>query len=379
MTHSPDTTFDGQPHTRSPELDLMRCVAVFLVLFRHVLIVPETLPAMAQTIILELKRFGWIGVDLFFVLSGFLVSGLLFREHLRHGDIRPVSFLVRRALKLYPAFYVFLAISVPLVCIFNVFPVTVRGIVGEVFFVQNYVGSSWAHTWSLAVEEHFYLILTIGMTLMVRKGGGKGNPFRLVPYVAIGLVVGLTTVRAIVGYQYALGWDDLLLKSQYRFDSLFFGVFLSYLYQFHHDSFACWLRSHSRQILVCSCVFIAPALFYGLEDGPFMYTFGLTFLYLGFGGLLMLLMAHHSKQKEYALSRLSLFVAIGRHSYSIYLWHLFVYVFTVIAAEHLFGRSVSLLQIVVYFVGSIVLGVGMSKIIEQPVLRLRDKWILKRG
>src|SRR5215470_10370022 len=97
---------------------------------------------------------GWIGVDLFFVLSGFLVSGLLFREHLTHQRIEVGSFLARRGLKIYPGFYVLIAVSV-LASVAMHRALSAAGVLSEVFFVQNYRRGLWPHTWSLAVEEHF--------------------------------------------------------------------------------------------------------------------------------------------------------------------------------------------------------------------------------
>src|SRR6266851_2933114 len=84
---------------RNPALDALRGAAVLVVFSRHI----------AFPII---GRFGWVGVDLFFVLSGFLVSGLLFREFQRTGHVQPGRFLIRRAFKIYPQFYFMIGLSV---------------------------------------------------------------------------------------------------------------------------------------------------------------------------------------------------------------------------------------------------------------------------
>src|SRR6185295_15310789 len=90
---------------RDPGLDVLRGVAVLLVLFRHFDTPPEELMHPVRAVVMWLNRVGWIGVDLFFVLSGFLVSGLLFEEYERHGTLRVGRFLVRRGFKIYPGFY----------------------------------------------------------------------------------------------------------------------------------------------------------------------------------------------------------------------------------------------------------------------------------
>ena len=80
------------PSQRNESLDVLRCVAVLLVVGYH-------MPYYRLW-----GRIGWIGVDLFFVLSGFLISGLLFREFRDTGSIDVKRFLIRRGLKIYPSF-----------------------------------------------------------------------------------------------------------------------------------------------------------------------------------------------------------------------------------------------------------------------------------
>src|ERR1700758_1823216 len=83
----------AKPSTRNESLDVLRCIAVLLVLGFH-------FPYYALW-----GRLGWIGVDLFFVLSGFLISGLLFQEYKATESINLLRFLIRRGLKIYPSFY----------------------------------------------------------------------------------------------------------------------------------------------------------------------------------------------------------------------------------------------------------------------------------
>src|SRR4051794_29454248 len=91
-----------RPKPRNMNLDVLRGVAILLVLGRHFDYFPLW------------TRVGWAGVDLFFVLSGFLISGLLFEEWKRTGSINIKRFYIRRALKLYPAFYALLLVTIPL-------------------------------------------------------------------------------------------------------------------------------------------------------------------------------------------------------------------------------------------------------------------------
>ena len=144
-------------------LDLLRAVAVFLVIGRHV---KYPLDAgwgpIGETVMRTWTRGGWVGVDLFFVLSGFLVSGLLFREYQHKGTISIGRFLIRRGLKIYPAFYFLLAVTVvQTVSRKGTSAISLPAVVAECLFVQNYGPSMLQHSWSLAVEEHFYLLCSL--------------------------------------------------------------------------------------------------------------------------------------------------------------------------------------------------------------------------
>src|SRR5215472_2350919 len=137
---TPPFVFWNVPH-RIRQLDVLRGVAVVLVLGRHMGSVPLDVPFVTQSALHLWLHTGWIGVDLFFVLSGFLVSGLLFREYGRLGEVHAGRFLVRRGLRIYPAFYAFLlSTSIAIGTLGN------RQFFAEATFVQNYVPGLWDHT-----------------------------------------------------------------------------------------------------------------------------------------------------------------------------------------------------------------------------------------
>src|SRR5688500_1239581 len=103
-----------KPQPTAPRLgalDLLRACAVLLVLGRYMLMPPAgAVPWPVLSCLHSWQRGGWIGVDFFFVLSGFLSSVLLFREHLNFGSIRYGHFLARRGFKISPAFYVMIGV-----------------------------------------------------------------------------------------------------------------------------------------------------------------------------------------------------------------------------------------------------------------------------
>ncbi len=198
---------------RNKGIDVLRAIAVFLVLGRH-----AHFPRNPITDVWV--RGGWVGVDLFFVLSGFLVSGILFREYEKCGTIRWTRFVARRGFKIYPAFYALLA----LVLIFNAAtgtaPFEWNRTLSEAFFVQNYGAALWGHTWSLAVEEHFYLLLPILLAASAR------DRFRGLPAVVGVTAICLLALRCFGG---EFQVQKSVFATHLRLDSLLFGTFLAYL------------------------------------------------------------------------------------------------------------------------------------------------------
>src|SRR5687768_12956005 len=120
-------------------LDVLRGAAVLLVLGRHLWPIEDG-PEWFRQLTALWYRGGWVGVDLFFVLSGFLVSGLVFREYQRGGSFSAGRFLARRAFKIYPAFYVLILVTLLVERFTDHPPVTRRTLFAELLFVQNYLG-----------------------------------------------------------------------------------------------------------------------------------------------------------------------------------------------------------------------------------------------
>ena len=136
-------------------------------------------------------------MDLFFVLSGFLISGLLFSEYKKRHSINFKRFFFRRGLKIYPAFYVFLLLTgITAALVVHSYP-TSGQYLHEIFFVMNYEHGVWDHTWSLAVEEHFYIFLPIFLSILARLSSNREDPFRSIPRAAAVIAVLCLIFRAV--------------------------------------------------------------------------------------------------------------------------------------------------------------------------------------
>jgi peptidoglycan/LPS O-acetylase OafA/YrhL len=151
---------------RSVPVDILRGIAILLVIGRHPVMMPDY-PGIRE-VAHAWRQIGWSGVDLFFVLSGFLVGGLIFAEIKTSGDFRAARFVQRRWLRTIPLYAIYV------VYLFGfwkfekgLFPISKYlrsnfvSLIPYLTFTQNYLRPRVDQTWSLAVEEHFYLGLPL--------------------------------------------------------------------------------------------------------------------------------------------------------------------------------------------------------------------------
>jgi len=308
-----------------------------------------------------------MGVDLFFVLSGFLVSGLLFREHQRTGDLNLRRFFWRRGLKIYPAFWVFLIVTL-VGAILSGEPLKRAGWLGEVLFLQNYLGGRWGHTWSLAVEEHFYILMPLGLLAAKRHFSKAHDPFARLPWAVLLLAAALLVARIINASLAPFTIQGHFIPTHLRLDSLLFGVLLSYWYHYHTEALLERVGRNRFWLLACASAALLP--FAWLSPHQWVtHTVGYTMIYLGCGTLLLLAVTGQTLTSPW----LAPVRNIGVYSYSIYLYHLPLATLLTALGERYPGTTSWL--VIPYLAGSILIGVGMAKLVEFPILRLRERWL----
>jgi len=311
-------------------------------------------------------------VDLFFVLSGFLVSGLLFKEYQRTQSLDLKRFLFRRGFKIYPAFYVMILVTIG-VNLSTGHAMTPRAMIAEVLFVQNYLGGLWEHTWSLSVEEHFYFGIAVLCFVVLRtsnRGRTADNPFWVIPVVFVAtalLCQGFRIANLFIFENYSNRW--YLFGTHLRIDALMFGVLLSYLWHFR-DLRTSIEKLPATALLAAGILLLSPAFVFPLEQFKFVSVFGVVLFYLGSGSMVLA-----SLRLKGTSNRLGLILgSLGAASYSIYLWHMPVMTwgwkwFSKVAALEGFHSYLAFCV-----VGSLAFGWVMSRLIEWPILKIRDRW-----
>lgn len=270
---------------RNEWLDLCRALAILLVLLSHGRVFLRHLMPWA-----EYFRFGgFLGVELFFALSGFLIGGILIRLSREGGTHWLRGFYARRWFRTLPNYYLFLLINILLVW-WGTRPGELDVLWKYPIFIQNLFGPHplfFAEAWSLAVEEVFYLLFPALFLLVGRLLGLP--PIRSILVVAVAVIVASLLARLLVANSIE-SWDEGIKKVVFlRFDTLMFGVLLAWVYHQHPR----WLKEPGLAIGM-SLVFVASAIYFALTPDEvlnhsfFAKTLYLSLVPIGCVGLLLI-------------------------------------------------------------------------------------------
>jgi peptidoglycan/LPS O-acetylase OafA/YrhL len=322
--------------------------------------------------LVEWLGIGWSGVDLFFVLSGFLITGVLLDAKEKPHYFR--NFFIRRALRIFPLYYSVLALAF-----------VARALVGESHLFGN-ANPAWLwlygtnfvlatgktfgvfdHFWSLAIEEHFYLVWPVLVWLLNQ---------RQLLLVTILLWIATALLRA------AMVFGDYSAQVIYvltftRLDSLAAGALLALVARGPSGLQPLMLPAWLILLFGSFLIAVLVALGGPHQDNAYMLSIGLSAFTLLFGSTILLAVGSQAVGWICSIAVLRWF---GRYSYALYIWHpiVFTLVFYTEAGRALRGRSPDLtgelLAVVVAVAGTIAMSLCSWFLLERRFLDLKHKF-----
>ena len=288
---------------REETLDVLRGLAILLVLLFHLRIDTGS-PALDHAIA-PLLDIGWAGVDIFFVLSGFLVGRIILREVDATGGFDRVRFFQRRIARLWPVLFLYLGAT-----ILTVGP-DGWAMAWPVFLhIQNYSRAAPSHLWSLAVEEHFYFVAAWLLPLLAIRLGA-----RVVGGALVAVILGAMTWR-MIGWAGGVFPQDLQWQTQYRADALGIGVMIAWI-DLHRPS---WLRYATDRRGLCVLVAIVGIGTVAMID-DWRDRFGPGLIAVDCGAAALLLACRGAVIPPSLAAPARMMAALGGIAYPLYIWH----------------------------------------------------------
>jgi peptidoglycan/LPS O-acetylase OafA/YrhL len=354
---------------RLPGLDLLRAIAIVWVMLFHSYIVGGLGPDFAW-----LSRYGWAGVDIFFVLSGFLIGSQVLRPLQRGERLSFGGFYARRAWRILPAFAVVLAL-------YELFP-ALREAPGLqpwwqfATFTLNLLidythNQAFSHAWSLCVEEHFYLAFPLLAWWLTRRP----STWKCVGMCAGMVLLGIVLRSAVWLHGAAIdpprNWfiEDIYYPTWMRLDGLLAGVMLAALRVFRAQAWARWQARSNAVLLGGLAVSCLAFWLFRERTGLLANALGWPLLSLGFGLLVFAGADRHSLIGRWRVPGTGWLAAV---SYSLYLSHKIAFHLVQVT----FGAALQgqrALAFATYALAVLLLGAALHYLVERPFLRLRER------
>ncbi|MEY2474548.1 MAG: hypothetical protein QOK28_3877 [Actinomycetota bacterium] len=346
-----------------PGLDGIRAVAVLFVIGLHFgSIWADKRPG-------GLLPGGYAGVDIFFVLSGFLITTLLVGEKAGTGGVGFKKFYARRGLRLLPALYtVLVAHTIYTLWTGGSMRTEAKEVAAVVLYVANFaqiyriramITSGIGMTWSLAIEEQFYLIWPALLVLGVLRQARTRNA--VLWTIGAGIVASALIRLAI--WNWGSGYPAAYMRPDARADGLLIGALCAFLWRWDLVPTR-WL---SQAAVVSAAFLVFVALF--VKSGDFVFDGGFTLISAAAGVIILAIVLRVSPlvgPMEWSPLR-----TIGKVSYGLYLWHGLA---LRVAAHALQGHTHS--RFVLAFAAAVIMTVAVTLswvLIEQPFLRLKRR------
>ncbi len=358
---------------RNHGLDTLRALAIVLVVLHHYVLFVAPRDTFGWV-----GEIGWVGVDLFFALSGYLIGNQIFSAMRSGQPLSLTRFYARRFLRTLPNFYVVLAL-------YALWPWFRAGLELPplwrfLTFTQNIdlmPGTAFSHAWSLCIEEQFYLLLpaaALGIAALRASLRWAWAAIGAIILAGLALRYGLWVEH--VGAPGKGGIDYyryIYYASWCRFDELIAGVALALLKNYHATRWA-GLTSHGNLALCAGAALLALAcwLFLHQRDGVAATVFGYPLLALGFG---LLILAALSERSWLRAARVPGATSLALWSYAIYLVHKQLCILAREPLRQLGYGPQSPLAIASMLALSVFGGWLLYRCVEMPCMALRQRYV----
>lgn len=359
--------------TKLHGLDHLRALAILFVLLFHYRIFAH--PAWMD----DAFSFGWTGVDLFFVLSGFLIASQLFARIARDGEFNLKEFFIKRFFRIIPLYLVILAI-------YFLFPAFreregLAPLWRYLTFTQNIgldlsLHGTFSHAWSLCIEEQFYLAFPLVILLML-----KLRVFRKSAWLLLSLLLFGVLIRYYLYHADVKPWIDqdgfwirwykyIYYPTWNRLDGLLAGVGLAALMQFRPRAKK-WIIEHGNQLMLAGVAVLAGAWFLEQEQTSFLASVvGYPVISLGFGLLVAGAVSPSTFLYRYASILTSKLAAL---SYALYLSHKIVIHLVQQGMERMGVDTTSHMVWLTCLLACLSVAWALNEAIEKPFLKMRDR------
>lgn len=363
-------------HKKYYGLDNLRAFAIIMVFFFHYNRWFEH-PAWFPGVF----KFGWTGVDLFFVLSGFLISSQLFAQIKREGSFSIKDFYIKRFFRILPVYYFVLALYflLPVLSGTQLLPPLWKFLT----FTQNFgcdfeYHRSFGVVWSLCVEEHFYLLLPATLLLLLKTGTFKRASILLLILFLAGFLFRLYSWYGIYmhqsnGIENKYLWVSTIYYPTYcRLDGLLAGVAIAACYNYLPSHFS-RLSKYANRLIAAGLLILTPACFLFGNNLDFARSiFSFPMVSIGFGCLVLGAVMPNSFLYKWKSRILSM---IAKLSYSLYLIHMAV----ILLVQKIFAAwgisKDSNLMLVLSIICCIAVGLVLHYSIEKPFMKMREQFL----
>ena len=369
-------TLQPPQHKTLYGLDNLRALAIIMVfLFHYHKWFPH--PAWFPDVL----KLGWTGVDLFFVLSGFLISSQLFAQIKKEGSFSMKDFYIKRFFRILPVYYF-------VVALYFIFPVLsgtqlLPPLWKFLTFTQNFAANLETHSafgvvWSLCVEEHFYLVLPVTLLLLLKNGWYKKAGILLLLLFLAGFLIRFYSYYNIYlpqtnGIINGSLWVSTIYYPTYcRLDGLLAGVSIAALYNYLPSVFF-RLSKYANTFIAAGVLLLAIAYF--TFENPF--SFGSSIIWFPlvsvcFGCMVLGAVMPASFLYKWKSALLSL---IAKLSYSLYLVHMG----TILLVQKIFFawgiEKESIWMFVLSIIFCILISLVLYYSIEKPFMKMRNRFL----